>query len=150
MGTVQFLARQEKPRDDAGRIGAQLGLNAVRDHSSSLIRRACCAVASIARADSAPWLRLRPRHPGGIERVEDEGEVNVARRSHAAGGYAAGGYAAGGHAAGGHAATLAVIGWPTSSQYWSAMTGHSNCGAVAVAAAAILVITSPCVWPATK
>lgn len=60
MGTVQ-LARQEQPRDDAGRIGAQSGLNAVRDHSSSLIRRACCAVASIARVDSAPWLRLRPQ-----------------------------------------------------------------------------------------
>lgn len=60
MGTVKLLARQEKPRDDAGRIEAQPGLNAVRDHSSSLIRRACCAVASIARVDSAPWLRLRP------------------------------------------------------------------------------------------
>ena len=60
MGTVQLLAGQEKPRDDAGRIGAQPGLNAVRYHSSSLIRRACCAVASIARVDSAPWLRLRP------------------------------------------------------------------------------------------
>ena len=59
-GTVQLLARQVKPRDDAGRIGAQPGLNAVHDHSSSLIRRACCAVASIARVDSAPWLRLRP------------------------------------------------------------------------------------------
>ena len=58
--SVQLLAGQEKPRDDAGRIGAQPGLNAVRYHSSSLIRRACCAVASIARVDSAPWLRLRP------------------------------------------------------------------------------------------
>src|SRR5437660_9679031 len=60
MGPVQLLARQEKPRDDAGWIGAQPGLNALRDHSSSLIRRACCAVASIARVDSAPWLRLQP------------------------------------------------------------------------------------------
>ena len=60
MTPVQLLARQEKPRDDTGRIEAQPGLNAVRDHSSSLIRRACCAVASIARVDSAPWLRLRP------------------------------------------------------------------------------------------
>ncbi len=60
-GTRQLLARQEKPRDDAGRIGSQPGLDAVRDHSSSLVRRACCAVASIARVDSAPWLRLRPR-----------------------------------------------------------------------------------------
>ena len=60
MSTLQLIARQEKPRDDAGRIGAQPGLNAVRDHSSSLIRRACCAVASMARVDSAPWLRLRP------------------------------------------------------------------------------------------
>ena len=59
-GPVQLLARQEKPRDDAGRIGAQPSLNAVRDHSCSLIRRACCAVASMARVDSAPWLRLRP------------------------------------------------------------------------------------------
>ena len=60
MGTVQLLAGQEKPRDDAGRIGAQPGLNAMGYHSSSLIWRACCAVASIARVDSAPWLRLRP------------------------------------------------------------------------------------------
>jgi hypothetical protein len=37
MAMVQLLAGQEKPRDDAGRIGAQPGLNAVRDHSSSLI-----------------------------------------------------------------------------------------------------------------
>src|SRR4029077_4859257 len=61
VSTVQLLARQEQPRDDAGRIGAQPGLNAVCDHSGSLIRRACWAVSSIARVDSAPWLRLRPR-----------------------------------------------------------------------------------------
>ena len=59
-GPVQLLAGQEEPRDDAGRIGAQPGLDAVRYHSSSLAQRACCAVASIARVDSAPWLRLRP------------------------------------------------------------------------------------------
>src|ERR1700733_1969253 len=61
MSTVQLLARQEELRDDTGRIGAQPSLNAARDHSCSLIRRACCAVASIARVDSAPWLRLWPR-----------------------------------------------------------------------------------------
>ena len=60
MGTVQLLAGQEKPRDDASRIRTQPGLDTVRYHSSSLTRRACCAVASIARVDSAPWLRLRP------------------------------------------------------------------------------------------
>jgi hypothetical protein len=37
MANVQLLARQEEPRDDAGRIGVQSGLNAVRDHSGSLI-----------------------------------------------------------------------------------------------------------------
>jgi hypothetical protein len=58
---LQLLAWQEEPRDDAGRIGAQPGLYAVRDHSISLIRRACWAVASIASVDSAPWLRLRPQ-----------------------------------------------------------------------------------------
>src|ERR1700733_15964340 len=59
-GAVQFLAGQEEPGDDAGRVGVQPGRHAVRDHSTSLIRRACCAVASMARVDSAPWLRLRP------------------------------------------------------------------------------------------
>ena len=58
---LQLLAWQEEPRDDAGRIGAQPGLHAVRDHPSSLIRRACWAVASIASVDSAPWFSLRPR-----------------------------------------------------------------------------------------
>ena len=58
---LQLLAWQEEPRDDAGRIGAQPGRYAVRYHPISLIRRACCAVASIASVDSAPWLRLRPR-----------------------------------------------------------------------------------------
>jgi hypothetical protein len=38
---MQLLARKEKPGDDAGRIGLQPGRNAVRDHSSSLIRHAC-------------------------------------------------------------------------------------------------------------
>ena len=60
MGSLKLLARQEEPRDDARRIGVQLSVNAVRDHPSSPIRRACCAVASIASVDSAPWLRLRP------------------------------------------------------------------------------------------
>src|SRR3984957_13130492 len=46
---------------------------------------------------------------------------------------------------GSHAATLDLISRPVSSRYWSAMTGHSSCGAVAVAVAAILAITSPCV-----
>ena len=60
MGTVQFLAGQEKLRDDARRIGAQLSANAMRDHLHSPMLRACCAVESMARVDSAPWLRLRP------------------------------------------------------------------------------------------
>src|ERR1700685_1803636 len=51
--------------------------------------------------------------------------------------------ARGSHAAGGHAATLAVISRPASSQYWSAMTGHSSCGAGAAAAAGILLIPPP-------
>src|SRR5689334_8549645 len=52
------------------------------------------------------------------------------------------GVAHGSHAAGRHAATLAVISRPASSRYWSAMTGHSRCGAVAAAAAVILASTS--------
>src|SRR5579872_2362703 len=60
LGAVQLLARQEEPRDDTGWIGAQTGLNTVRDHYDPPRWRACCAVVSIARVDSAPWLRLRP------------------------------------------------------------------------------------------
>ena len=59
-GAVQLLTWQEEPGDDAGRVGVQPGRQAVRDQSSSLTQRACCAVASMARVDSAPWLRLRP------------------------------------------------------------------------------------------
>ena len=54
MGSLKLLALQEEPRDDACRIGAQLGLNAVRDHPSSTIQRARRAVASIARVDWRP------------------------------------------------------------------------------------------------
>ncbi|HEX9551643.1 MAG TPA: hypothetical protein VF983_00430, partial [Streptosporangiaceae bacterium] len=45
IGTMHLLAGQEKPRDDASRVGAQPGVNAMSDHSGSLIRYACCAVA---------------------------------------------------------------------------------------------------------
>ena len=55
--------------------------------------------------------------------------VNVARSS---------------HAAGGHAATLAVISRSASSRYWSAMTGHSSCGAVK---AACEVVTDNATFP---
>ena len=80
LSALQLRAGQEEPRDDAGQIGVQPRLNAVRYHRGSLIwgplvwgpptqgwlaqgwpiRRACCPVASTARVDSAPWLRLQP------------------------------------------------------------------------------------------
>src|SRR5580700_7954664 len=86
------------------------------------------AVAVLAPGDRVQGVLEEPAVVSEPFEVIEHRPVNVARGS---------------HAAGGHAATLAVISRPASSRYWSAMTGHSSPGAVWVAAAAILVITSP-------
>jgi hypothetical protein len=60
---VLLLAGHEQVGNHPRGVGVQLDRHAVcqrRHHRSSRTARACCAVDSIAKVDSAPWLRFRP------------------------------------------------------------------------------------------